>query len=409
MMRLPSNVTRIIDILNSGGHEAYVVGGCVRDALMGRAPEDFDITTSATPDQVKTHFSHTADTGVAHGTVTVIYGDRSFEVTTFRQDGTYLDNRRPSHVTFTASLRDDLSRRDFTMNAIAFHPDVGFVDPFGGAADIASGSIRCVGEPSRRFGEDALRMLRAVRFAAQFSFAIEPATYAAIRENAHTLAKISAERIRVELVKLLISGDSARFADLLATGLWQAIDPASLPHFIGSFHRIQPLLAVCDAKAHNRLSLFLLHLDDAEVFRLLRRLKFDNLTIKTVRTLVNAANQTLGTDAYSVRKALGTYGHDCLENILYLRRLIAADADDAEALSCIDKVHRHMARILADGDAYTLSALAINGNELKRLGISEGAQIGAILNCLLDEVCRDPSKNHPDQLISLAQYLAHKN
>ncbi|MCL2851728.1 MAG: CCA tRNA nucleotidyltransferase [Defluviitaleaceae bacterium] len=408
-MRLPNNVADLIATLNNGGHEAYVVGGCVRDALMGRTPEDFDITTSATPSQVKALFRRTVDTGIAHGTVTVLLGSRSYEVTTFRQDGEYLDNRRPSHVTFTTSLRDDLSRRDFTMNAVAYHPDVGFIDPFGGAADIMSGCIRCVGDPSQRFGEDALRMLRAVRFSAQLGFAVEPATFDAIRQHAHTLANVSPERVRVEFIKLLVSGGSDRFADLLTTGLWQAVDPPSLPLFSATFRHIRPLVAACDANPHNRLSLLFMRLCDAEVIRLLKLLKFDNLTLKTVRTLVRGINQAFGADAYSVRRSLGVFGRDCLKNILYLQRIVAEESANAQSLHEIDEVHSQITRIHENNDAYTISALTIDGNILKQLGLAEGAQIGAILNYLLDEVCKDPSQNHPDQLKSLALRFAGKN
>ncbi|MCL2619039.1 MAG: polynucleotide adenylyltransferase, partial [Defluviitaleaceae bacterium] len=197
MMRLPGKVAELVDRLNCAGYEAYAVGGCVRDTLMGREPKDYDITTSATPTQVAAVFPRVAATGIEHGTVTVLLGAQAYEVTTFRLDGEYLDSRRPSSVTFTTSLEDDLSRRDFTMNAVAFHPDRGYIDPFGGAGDIAAGCIRCVGDPSQRFGEDALRMLRAVRFSAQLGFAVEAATLEAIGRQAHTIANVSAERIRI--------------------------------------------------------------------------------------------------------------------------------------------------------------------------------------------------------------------
>ena len=404
-MQLPAKVADLLSTLNSAGHEAYVVGGCVRDTLMSRPPGDFDITTSATPQQVKALFRRTVDTGIAHGTVTVLMGSKSYEVTTFRLDGEYTDNRRPNSVTFTSSLPDDLSRRDFTMNAIAYHPDTGFVDPFVGTSDIAAGYVRCVGDPSRRFSEDALRMLRAVRFSAQLGFAIEPDTFGAITQHAHTLANVSAERICVELVKLLCSEGTDRFSDLLATGLWQAADPPSLAYFAEHFHRTKPLLTACDPNINNRLSLLLLHMDGSDVTRFLKRFKFSNQTIKTVCILVDGASRTFSTDVYSVRKALGFFGRELLENILYIQQIVASEAashaspaDIVEVLHQIDIIH-------SNGDAYTIGALAIDGNTLKRLGFSEGAKIGAALNRLLDEVCRDPLLNQPDKLTTLALQL----
>ena len=408
-MRLPNKVSDLIATLNNGGYEAYVVGGCVRDSLMGRIPEDFDITTSATPAQIKALFRRTADTGVAHGTVTVLLGDRSFEVTTFREDGDYLDNRRPNYVTFTTSLTDDLSRRDFTMNAVAFHPDTGYVDPFGGTDDIRVGCIRCVGDPSRRFNEDALRMLRAVRFSAQLGFVIAPPTFDAICCHAHTLANVSAERIRIEFIKLLMSDGSDKFQDLLTSGLWKAVDPSSFPHFLDEFCRVQPIIASCVSNLSNRLSLLFMRLDSSDVMRLLKLLKFDNLTQKTVIILVRGIHQQFGVDAYSIRKALGIFGRDCLENILYLQKLIAEDASDDQTLDIIDEISRQIILIHENNDAYTLGALAVNGNILKQLGLAEGAQIGAALNYLLDEVCRDPAANNSKQLTELALKFFNNN
>ncbi|MCL2616023.1 MAG: CCA tRNA nucleotidyltransferase [Defluviitaleaceae bacterium] len=402
-MQLPSKVSELITTLNNSGHEAYAVGGCVRDALMGRTPGDFDITTSATPNEVKALFRRTVDIGIAHGTVTVLVGRNSYEVTTFRQDGIYLDNRRPSSVTFTASLQDDLSRRDFTMNAVAYHPAIGYVDPFGGAADIAASSIKCVGEPSRRFGEDALRLLRAVRFSAQLGFAIQPDTYAALCHQAPTIANVSAERIRVELAKLLVSSGSERFSDLISSGLWQAIDPLSLAYFESNFPTAKPLLKACNDNLCNRLSLLMQSMSDTEVLRLLKRLKFDNQTMKIVRALINGLRQNTAPDAYSVRKALSEHGRDTMENILYLQHIIAASNKDSHECCRLAEIHRQVVKILDDKDAYTISALAVNGNALMQMGLGQGEQIGQTLQYLLDQVCRDPSKNRPDELKKLAR------
>ncbi len=202
---LPEAVRDIIHTLQGAGYEAWAVGGCVRDSILGRVPDDWDITTSARPEQVKALFKKTVDTGIQHGTVTVLWHREGYEVTTYRIDGEYEDSRHPKEVQFTASLREDLRRRDFTINAMAYNEEAGLVDIFGGIGDIRAKKIRCVGDPMERFSEDALRMMRAVRFSAQLGYEIEAETEAAICRLSHTLEKISAERIRTELVKLLVS------------------------------------------------------------------------------------------------------------------------------------------------------------------------------------------------------------
>ena len=204
-INLPEKVENIISAIESAGYEAYAVGGCVRDSILGRIPDDWDITTSASPQQVKRIFKHTIDTGIQHGTVTVMFGKEGFEVTTYRIDGEYEDNRHPKEVAFTSNLREDLKRRDFTINAMAYNSRTGLVDVFGGLKDIQGRLIRCVGNPQERFEEDALRMMRAVRFSAQLGYAIEKGTEQAIRKMAGNLRFISAERIQTELVKLLVS------------------------------------------------------------------------------------------------------------------------------------------------------------------------------------------------------------
>ena len=204
-IQIPDSAAGIVKTLNAAGYEAYVVGGCVRDSLLGKTPKDWDITTSARPGQVKKLFRRTIDTGIQHGTVTIMVGQEGFEVTTYRIDGAYKDGRHPENVFYTDDLAEDLKRRDFTINAMAYHPETGLIDIADGTGDLEKGIVRCVGRARDRFGEDALRMLRAVRFAAQLGFAIEEETVSAIRELAPDLAKISAERIRDELVKILTS------------------------------------------------------------------------------------------------------------------------------------------------------------------------------------------------------------
>ena len=226
-IQLPDKVHHIINTLEEAGYEAYAVGGCVRDSILGRKPDDWDITTSAKPEEIKRLFPRTVDTGIKHGTVTVLLGGEGFEVTTYRVDGVYEDGRHPSEVTFTASLKEDLKRRDFTINAMAYNARTGLVDLYGGLADIENRVIRCVGIAGERFDEDALRMLRAVRFSAQLSFRIEEATGEAVKALAPNLQKISAERIQVELVKLVTSPNP----DYLRTAYELGITAQILPEF----------------------------------------------------------------------------------------------------------------------------------------------------------------------------------
>ena len=224
-INLPEKMLMIINNLQLHGYEAYAVGGCVRDSILARRPEDWDITTSAKPEEIKKLFRRTVDTGIEHGTVTVILGKDSYEVTTYRIDGTYEDGRHPKEVRFTDDLKEDLQRRDFTINAMAYNDDVRLVDVFGGMQDLNHHLIRCVGDPVERFSEDALRILRAVRFSAQLNFPIEKKTAEAVKEMAPSLGRISAERIQAELVKLLVSAHPERIQDACELGITKVILP----------------------------------------------------------------------------------------------------------------------------------------------------------------------------------------
>ena len=224
-IHLPDKVKKIIETIESGGYEAYAVGGCVRDSILGRVPEDWDITTSASPQEIKNLFRRTVDTGIQHGTVTVIMEREGFEVTTYRIDGEYEDSRHPKEVTFTSNLTEDLKRRDFTINAMAYNDREGLVDAFGGIKDMKARLVRCVGNPRERFGEDALRMMRAVRFSAQLGYGMEEGTKAAVKEMAENLRNISAERIQTELVKLLTSPRPEDLRICYETGITRVILP----------------------------------------------------------------------------------------------------------------------------------------------------------------------------------------
>ena len=254
MIQLPEKVKRIIQTITDAGYEAYAVGGCIRDSILGREPDDWDITTSAMPYQVKELFPRTIDTGILHGTVTVMLDKEGFEVTTYRIDGEYEDSRHPREVTFTPSLIEDLKRRDFTINAMAYNDEAGLVDIFDGMRDIEKGLIRCVGNPMERFTEDDLRMMRAVRFSAQLGYEIEEQTCKAIRQLAPNLCHISAERIQAELVKLVISPHPENLRIAWETGITAVILPETLSPETPIFISFSSRLFVRDRTSHSLIS-----------------------------------------------------------------------------------------------------------------------------------------------------------
>ena len=301
---IPAPAEEIIGKLNEYGYEAYVVGGCVRDMMLGREPGDWDITTSALPDQVKQVFRRTVDTGIQHGTVTVMMGNEGYEVTTYRIDGEYSDGRHPNHVEFTPNLAEDLKRRDFTINAMAYNSRTGFVDEFGGAEDLKKGIIRCVGEPMDRFTEDALRILRAIRFSAQLGFLIEDRTYEAIRKIAPNMVHVSKERIQTELTKLLLSshpghmelvyetGISSYVSDAFHRAYWREEEagkvPASFQSAVERTDRRVPLIPASIApEKHMRWAGFLRRCTPDHAEAVLKDLKLDNDTINKAKTLVH--------------------------------------------------------------------------------------------------------------------------
>lgn len=435
-IQLPDKVAKIIETLEAAGFEAYAVGGCVRDSILGREPDDWDITTSAKPDQVKRLFQRTVDTGIKHGTVTVLLGKEGFEVTTYRIDGTYEDGRHPSEVSFTASLREDLRRRDFTINAMAYNEKEGLVDLYGGLADLEAGVIRCVGKAEERFHEDALRMLRAVRFSAQLGFGIEEETSAAIRLLAPNLQKISAERIQVELVKLVTSPHP----DYLRTAYELGITAQILPEFdlcmktpqrhkhhcydVGEhilhsmlfvepdkvlrlgmlFHDIgkpQTLTVDADGTTHNKK-----HPYEGEKItrKVMRRLKFDNDTTDQVTKLVLYHDYDIAPTEAGVRRAINRMGEEIFAMIFTVRRAdIAAQSDymrkeKLEKVAYIEKLYQ---TVLEHQDAVSLKDLAITGSDLIAEGIPPGRQIGERLNALLEKVLDDPSLNKKETLLAI--------
>ena len=385
IINIPADVSQIIDSLISHGHEAYIVGGCVRDSVRGVLPKDWDITTSARPDHVVKIFPRTFETGIKHGTVTVLVGRQGYEVTTYRVDGEYLDNRRPENVTFTTSIENDLSRRDFTMNAIAYNPSRGFVDPFDGMGDIGKKIIRCVGNADSRFGEDALRMLRAIRFAGQLGFTVDDTALEAISARRAGLANISAERIREELIRLLNSSYVEAVSLLETTGLLPYVLAGHV--YDGDLNETIRLLASCPRHEAMRLAIFLAGSSET-CAKILRGLRFDNKTVREVSLYVCMLPVIIPHDRYEIKKCLKQMSHAHFENLLTLQSIIYPDR--AEDLAAIRLESQD---IQAKGECYTLRDLSVNGDDLAAAGIPRGKAIGEKLNELLDAVMRDPGLN----------------
>lgn len=444
-MVLPSDVGKIISELERCGHEAYAVGGCVRDSILGKCPADWDITTSASPTQIKAVFSHTVDTGIAHGTVTVLLGRQSYEVTTYRIDGEYQDGRHPREVTFTSLLAEDLKRRDFTINAMAYNEKAGLVDLFHGMEDLKNKVIRCVGSPGERFSEDALRMLRAVRFCAQLDFTMEESTYAAICEQAAHISKVSKERITVELIKLLTSEHPEYMRQLYETGLTAQFlpefdtmmeTPQNNKHhcYTVGEHTIHALMAVPPEK-NLRLTM-LLHdvakpptrttdqkgqdhfyghptLGAKMAVEVLRRLKMDNDTISVVRQLVRWHDERPVIERGSIRKAMVDMGLECFPDIFAVKRadaLAQSTYRRKEKLADIDAFEQLYEDILRSGECVEKKDLKIDGKDLMALGVPQGAVLGDLLQALFDLVVEDPQRNHKDYLLQKAQdYINNGN
>lgn len=382
---MPEEVNAILNFLNAAGHAAYIVGGCVRDSLMGIPPVDWDIATSALPEEVQLVRSsdrlnaHTVNTGIQHGTVTVVINRKGYEVTTFRIDGEYQDGRRPEDVTFTKDLEMDLSRRDFTMNAIAYNAKEGIADPFNGTEDIKRKNIRCVGEAASRFDEDALRMMRAVRFSAQLGFTIDPDTYAAIPPLAHRLKMVSIERVRDELTKILSSSNPYALPLLEETGLWQQI----------ATRRPLPKAAERLEKCPKEPAMLYALLSADEEF--MRYLKFDNKTIKETDLYTRLLREPIENDRYFVKVILNKIGPRRLDNLLTLKKIAGQD----------DSARAAFEGIISSGECYTLKDLAVNGKDLKNAGIPPGPAMGEAMAALLDAVMKDFSLNNKEQLLKL--------
>ena len=433
-IQLPEKVGIIIGTLQEHGYEAYAVGGCIRDSILGREPEDWDITTSAMPEETKALFDKTFDTGIQHGTITVLLEKEGFEVTTYRIDGKYEDSRHPKEVTFTRNLREDLLRRDFTINAMAYNETDGLVDIFGGLEDLEAGMIRCVGTAKERFKEDALRILRGVRFAAQLGFDIEEDTRQGMKELAWTLQNISAERIQVELVKMITSKRPEMLREAYELGMTRIVLPEfdhlmttgqETPHHMYSVGE-HTLHAMKNIRADKILRLaMLLHdmgkpalktVDEAGVAHfkkhaleseriaenVLRRLKFDNDTIRKVTRLVRCHDLRMPATAKSVRRAMNQIGEELFPYYMEVRRadvLAQSMYQREEKIENLDQIEELYHQIVEDGDCVSLKDLAVTGRDLIASGMKPGKKIGEKLEELLKLVIEDPKLNTKEELL----------
>ena len=432
-IQLPEKVKVVIQTLEAAGYEAYAVGGCVRDSVLGRIPADWDITTSALPDQVKELFHRTIDTGIEHGTVTVMMDKEGFEVTTYRVDGEYRDHRHPEQVNFTGELKEDLRRRDFTINAMAYNDRCGMVDAFGGIEDLKHGVIRCVGVARERFEEDALRILRAVRFAAQLGFEIEKETADAARALAGNLKDISAERIQTELVKLLVSPHPEMLRTAYELGITRVVlpefdvmmeTPQHHPHHMYSVgeHTLKAL-EFTDPEKVLRLSVLFhdfgkpqtrttvdgvdhfhghANVSAQETVRIMRRLKFDNATMDQVKRIVLYHDARPQPDERQIRRLLHRAGEDIFPGLFQVMGadiLAQSEYRKMEKLVNLERVHQVYDEILKRKDCISLKNLQVTGKDLIAAGMKPGKKIGEILNQMLEDVLETPEHNEREYLL----------
>lgn len=438
-IHIPTGARKIIARLEQHGYEAYIVGGCVRDSLMGKRPSDWDICTSARAEEMMALFEdkRVIPTGIQHGTLTILAEDGAYEVTTFRIDGEYLDHRHPKSVAFTRELAEDLSRRDFTINAMAWHPERGLIDLFGGVEDLRDRLVRAVGDPVQRFNEDGLRMLRMVRFATVLDFDYDPATYDAVRKQGHLLQYISKERIQVELNKILLAAHPARgLEDLYTLGMYPYIIPMMCHtvgfaqrgghHFLDVFEHSLLAVGVIAPELVLRLTMLLHDIgkpfvwdsseslsydrfdDHAAVSaklagKILRDLKYDNATRKDVVELIAHHNDILLPDPVNVRRSLARLGEAQTRRLVQVKvaDLIAHDlaGEREKILALFAEISDVIDEVVARGDCTSVKALAIGGQDMMALGLS-GRAIGQMLNAALELVLEKPEMNTRETLLN---------
>lgn len=399
---LDPGAAALLTRLHAAGHAAYAVGGCVRDSLLGQTPHDWDLCTSAIPEQVLELFgkAHCIPTGLQHGTVTVKHGGELYEITTFRTEGAYSDGRHPDHVAFVPDVKEDLARRDFTINAMAYNAEEGLIDPFGGQNDLAAGIVRAVGEPQRRFEEDALRILRLYRFAARFGFAIDPATGQAARALCRHLDCVSEERIAEELSRLLAAPAPGAYleAEVLAV-IFPELDAAELPESRRILDALEPGMEHVPV----RLAALLCPLGEAGVRAALKRLKCSNTLTGTVATLVREAAAGMPGAALTLtaRRFLSRYD---LATITDLTALCSArHPEQAEAFAALQQ---EAARLVETNACCRINQLAVNGRDLMDAGIRPGPGLRRVLDALLEQVLTGQLPNEKAALLAAAAQVA---
>jgi len=431
VIEIPSQVNTALSLLSKAGFEAFVVGGCVRDSLLGVAPYDWDITTSATPEETEKVFKNyrLIETGLQHGTVTVLIDKMPLEITTYRIDGKYSDNRHPDSVSFTRNLKDDLSRRDFTVNALAYNPEKGLVDCFGGVDDLNSKTIRCVGNADERFNEDALRILRAIRFSSVLGFKIENKTSESVFKNKELLNNIAKERIRVELVKLLNGKDVRRvlldYRDIIAVFIPELIPcfdyPQNTPYHCFDVYthtaytveaapeefRIAMLLhdiakPDCRTTDENGVDHFKGHPKRSSeiAFEILKRLRFDNATIDKTVKFISVHDEKLPLSLYEALKLLkriGEDGYNYLITAKYADNQGKANKHSGEDL--LENMQKYLDEIKENNLCYSVKQLDVTGNDLINAGIPAGKQIGQTLDMLVNAVIDGKCENKKEELL----------
>lgn len=438
---IPSDVKFILDRLNENGYESFVVGGCVRDSLLGLEPHDWDICTNAQPEQIKSCFSefNQFDAGFKHGTISVVYNNSVYEITTYRIDGEYDDNRHPLSVEFTGNIQNDLARRDFTVNAMAYNEQYGLVDEFGGQADLENKIIRCVGNPDERFNEDALRIIRALRFASVYDFTVEKSTSDSVFKNRNLLGNIAVERISVELLKLLcgkgVEDVLNEYKEVFAVIISELsaefeYNQKNRHHNRDLWHHTTHSVACIENDEILRMTMLLhdiakpdcISVDEngsahfyghqimgAEMSRrILRKLRLPNEFISQCETLIKYHDVRYSGSKSQLKKMLNKIGEENMHMLLkvFVADIMAqSDYKRAEKLDIVSKAECDLNEIIKQKSCFSLKQLAVNGKDLISIGITDGKKIGRILNILLDFVISEKADNNREELLKIAQSI----
>ena len=443
MIKLPETTAYIIERIEKNGFEAFAVGGCIRDSLLGRVPNDWDITTSAKPEDIMNIFENTVETGIEHGTVTVVIYKEPYEVTTYRIDGDYTDGRHPDSVEFTENIEEDLSRRDFTINAMAYNNSTGLVDVFGGREDLENRVIRCVGNPKKRFEEDALRMMRGIRFSAQLGFSIEKDTFKAIEEMADSISAVSIERINVEFTKTLMS-DAKKIMIYHETGILKnvlpelyTIEKENLRKDFSIEKSIKmgiDCANLCKKDLACRLAGFFVYINEAigieNTKKILKKMRYDNKTISKTCELLKYSMRNISNNKEDLKYLLMKLDSvELLEDLIDLKAaevdtyletqkkifedestkndesdkvgLEVLEAFTVESLIVLNNVENTLKEIVDNKECFRVKDLDINGKDLIAAGVKPGKEIGEMLNKILKEVIKNPDINKKEKLLEI--------